>query len=207
MPRILPLCALGGVLGLGACAVPVPVGPTVAVMPGPGKSYPEFQREDYICRQNAAASIGYGNPAVAANQAGIGSAVVGTGLGAAAGALLGAAAGNAGAGAAIGAGSGLLLGGAFGANSAAATGFGMQRRYNITYVQCMAASGNRVPGARYPYPYPAAYAPPAAAYAPPGPAYAAPPPGYAAPPPGYAAPPPGYAAPPPYAGPPGPYGY
>ncbi len=167
MPRVTPLLALGGALVLGACAVPMPPGPTVMALPGPNKNFAEFQREDMGCRQYADARIGYGSPAAAANQAGVGSALLGTGLGAAAGALIGAATGHAGAGAAIGAGSGLLLGSAAGANNAAAAGYGMQREYNIAYMQCMVANGNRVPAARRrPYPY---------AYAPYGP-YGAPPP-------------------------------
>lgn len=168
MPRVMPLLAVGGALVLGACAVPVPPGPTVMALPGPGKNFAEFQREDIGCRQYADASIGYGSPAAAANQAGVGSAVIGTGLGAAAGALIGAAGGNAGLGAAIGAGSGLLLGSAAGARNAAAAGFGVQRHYNMAYIQCMMANGNRVPALRRarPYPYPYAYAP---AYPPPPP--------------------------------------
>jgi hypothetical protein len=161
---------LAGVLVLGACAVPPPTGPRVLVVPGQGKSFAQFQQDDMGCRQYAQQQIGYGSPQEAANQAAVGSAVVGTGLGAAAGALIGAAAGHAGTGAAIGAGSGLLLGSAVGANNAAATAGGMQRQYDMAYVQCMAANGNQpAPPPAYPapppYPY---YAPPVYYYAPVG---------------------------------------
>lgn len=169
MSRLIPFAALGGSLLLGGCAVPAPPGPTVMAWPGAGKSFDQFQRDDAGCRQFAAQRTGYASPGAAANQAGIGSAILGTGIGAAAGALLGAAGGHAGAGAAIGAGSGLLFGSAVGANNAAASGFMVQRAYNMAYMQCMYANGNRVPGAPPPggppaYPY--AYAP-----YPPGPFY------------------------------------
>lgn len=155
MPRVLPLVLLGGTFLVGACAAPAPPGPTVMAWPGAGKSFDQFQRDDVGCRQYASRQTGYVSPGAAANQAGLGSALIGTGLGAAAGALFGAAAGNAGIGAAIGAGSGLILGSAAGANNAAASGFMVQRAYNMAYMQCMYANGNRVPGGppRYPYAY------------------------------------------------------
>jgi hypothetical protein len=131
-------------------------------LPGQGKSFDQFQRDDVGCRQYADQQTGYGGPAAAANQAGVGNALLTTGLGAAAGALIGAAAGNAGAGAAIGAGSGLLFGSAMGANNTAAAGAGLQAHYDMAYSQCMYGHGNRVPTAPAPYPY---------AYAPYGPGY------------------------------------
>jgi len=73
-------------------------------------------------------------------------AAIGTVLGAGIGALLGAASGNAGAGAAIGAGGGLLAGTATGADSGQVYGQQAQRRYDNTYLQCMYASGNQIPG-------------------------------------------------------------
>jgi len=166
MSRVTPCLVLGGALALGACAVAPPTGPSVMALPGPGKGFPEFQREDVSCRQYADQQIGYGSPAAAASQSGVGSALIGTGLGAAAGALLGAAGGNAGVGAAIGAGSGLLLGSAVGANNAAAAGAGVQQRYDMAYTQCMYANGNSVPTAPAPaYPYAASPYAPAPYYA------------------------------------------
>ena len=84
-------------------------------------------------------------PAQAATESGVGSAAAGTALGAGAGALLGAAAGAAGAGAALGAGVGLLAGTAAGASAAQQSAAQAQRRYDITYIQCMKAAGNKVP--------------------------------------------------------------
>jgi len=152
-------------LGLVACTVPPPSGPTVLALPPQGKDYGQFQREDLTCQQSAAASIGYANPSAAATNAAVGSAAVGTAMGAAAGALIGAAAGDPGAGAAIGAGTGLFTGSIVGANNASATTYGMQARLNAVYAQCMTAYGNTVeappvaPAVTYYaapyYPYPA----------------------------------------------------
>lgn len=136
-------CAVAG-LGLGACAIPPPSGPSITALPPAGKDFAQFQREDFACQQTAFHAIGGGGPQVAANQAALGSAVVGTALGATAGALLGAASGNAGAGAAVGAGVGLLGGSAVGAGQAQAGSFGLQRRYDVVYAQCMAAAGNTI---------------------------------------------------------------
>lgn len=175
--RILAGLMLPSLFLLSACAVAPPSGPSVAVMPGNGKSLPQFQQDDATCRQFATQQTGGASPAAAANQAAVGSAVVGTGIGAATGALLGAAAGNPGIGAAAGAGAGLLMGSAVGASNAGLSADEVQQRYDIAYQQCMAASGNKTQPAAEPV------------YAAPTPTYAAPvyaPPVYA--PPVYAAP-------------------
>jgi uncharacterized protein YcfJ len=176
--------ALAGMLGLAACAVQPPAGPSFAAMPGNGKTYEQFQADNARCQQTAQQANGSMTPAQAANQSAVGSAVVGTALGAGAGALIGAAGGAAGAGAAIGAGAGLLAGSAIGANNAQASAASLQRNYDTVYAQCMSAAGDQVPGmsggaAAYP---PGTYPP--GTY-PPG-AYPPPPPGYAYP--GYARP-------------------
>jgi outer membrane lipoprotein SlyB len=131
-------------LGLAGCAVAPPTGPSVAVMPAQGKTFEQFQADDATCRQFASQQIGV-DPTVAANQSLVGSAAVGTVLGAAAGAAIGAATGNPAAGAAIGAGSGLFLGGATGLSAAQASGSSLQRRYDTGYIQCMSAKGESVP--------------------------------------------------------------
>ena len=184
MPKYLTPLALASALGLTACTVEPPTGPSFAAMPGQGKTFEQFQGDDMHCRQAAAAANGGVTPGQAATQSAVGSAAVGTALGAAAGALLGAAGGNAGAGAAIGAGAGLLTGGAVGAGSAQVSAAGMQRNYDITYAQCMAASGEGVPNpAAAPPPgyggYGGGYGGPGGYYAPPvmygAPVYVAPP--------------------------------
>jgi hypothetical protein len=180
MRRVAASLALAATVGLTACAVAPPSGPSFAAMPGPGKTYQQFQADDFHCRQVASAANGNVSPGQAATQSGLASAAVGTGIGAAAGALLGAAAGSAGAGAAIGAGAGLLGGSLIGAGSAQASAAGMQQNYDVTYAQCMAAAGESVPNPNAPpsggyggYPYPGAAPAYGYGYAPPV-AYAAP---------------------------------
>jgi hypothetical protein len=131
-------------LALAGCAT-LPTGPSVRVLPTPGKPFEVFQSEDAICRQWAERQIGM-SAQDTANQNTVTGAAVGTVLGAGVGAALGAASGNAGAGAAIGAGSGLLLGTASGASSGQVYGMEAQRRYDNTYVQCMYSKGNQIPG-------------------------------------------------------------
>jgi len=153
---------------LAGCAQP-PLGPTVAVMPAANKPFPVFQQEDGYCRQFAQAQTA--GTAEAANNAQVGTAVIGTVLGAGLGAALGG-----GRGAAVGAGAGALGGTAVGANQAERGAYSAQQRYNIAYSQCMYSYGNQVQGpARYyvpaypPPPPPGAYYPPPGAYAPPPP--------------------------------------
>ena len=157
---------------LAGCAS-VPTGPSVAVMPPPGKPFEVFQGDDSSCRQWAQAQIGGTSPGETANQNTAAGAVIGTLAGAGLGAALGAISGNAGAGAAIGGATGLVAGTAIGSNQGAYSGYSLQRRYDIAYQQCMYARGNVIPssGRRYYY-----YAPP-----PPPPAYQQAPP----PPPAY----------------------
>jgi hypothetical protein len=129
---------------LSACAV-MPTGPSVMVLPGVGKPFDQFQVDDMVCRQFAQTQTGI-PPGEAGKQSTINTAALGTLLGAGAGAALGAAAGDAGVGAAIGAGSGLLFGTASGAEAGAGTARSLQSRYDVSYMQCMYAKGNQVPG-------------------------------------------------------------
>lgn len=143
---------------IAGCAQ-MPVGPTIAVMPAPGMPFEVFQRDNYVCQQYAQQALG-GNPNKVASDQVVGGAVAGAAVGAAAGALLGGNSIAAGAGAATG----LLFGTAAGAGAAGETTYGLQRRYNIVYAQCMYAKGNQIPG----------YAAPS--YVPPPPPGSAPPP-------------------------------
>ena len=131
-------------LVVGGCAT-IPTGPSVMVLPPPGKPFDMFQAEDSMCRQWARQQIGL-TPQETANQNTAAGAAVGTAIGAGLGAAIGAASGQAGAGAVIGAASGLLIGTASGANSGEFYGEEAQRRYDIAYEQCMYANGNIVPG-------------------------------------------------------------
>jgi hypothetical protein len=149
---------------LAGCASE-PLGPTIAVMPAPGKPFDTFQGDRALCKQFAAGEVGGG--AQQANNRQVGTAVVGTLLGAGLGAAIGG-----GRGAAIGAGAGALGGTAVGAGPSARTQYSLQERYDLAYAQCMYSRGNQVPGyqpAGFPPPPPPGYSP---AYPPP------PPPGY-----------------------------
>jgi Glycine-zipper domain len=130
----------------GGCAYSGPAAPSFAAMPGPNKSYESFRGDDQYCQSAAQQAIGYQSPGQAANDAAVGSAAVGTALGALAGAALGSAAGHMGTGAAIGAGTGLVAGSAVGTGNARAAGGSLQARYDTVYAQCMTAKGNRIAG-------------------------------------------------------------
>jgi hypothetical protein len=134
--------AMAGLLALCGCQ-PAPItGPTIAVMPGPGKTLNQFQNDDYTCR-GFAQNQSYAPPSTGLNSP-LGTAAATTTVGAAGGALLGAAGGNAGMGAAIGAGVGLLGGAAFAAHKRNKEQAATQQSYNIAYAQCMTTKGNQV---------------------------------------------------------------
>ena len=135
------LVAITGLLLLSGCQ-PAPItGPTIAGMPGAGKTLSQFQNDDYACR-GFAQSQSYAPPSTGLNSP-LGTAAATTTVGAAGGALLGAAGGNAGMGAAIGAGVGLLGGAAWGAHKNNQSQASMQQSYNIAYAQCMRTKGNQ----------------------------------------------------------------
>jgi len=129
---------------LSGC-VTMPTGPSVLVLPAPGKTIEKFYAEDMACRQWAGERTGM-SAQDTANQNVASGAAVGTVIGAGAGALIGAASGHVGEGAAIGAGTGLLVGSASGANAGQFYGGEVQQRYDYAYVQCMYAKGNQIPG-------------------------------------------------------------
>lgn len=128
---------------LSGCAT-LPTGPSVLVMPAPGKTIENFQVEDMACRQWAGQQVGISSQEVV-NRNVISGAAAGTAIGAGAGALIGAASGHGGAGAAVGAGSGLLVGTAAGASAGQEYGSDAQQRYDFAYVQCMYSKGNQIP--------------------------------------------------------------
>ena len=163
--RTIQSAALLGVMLVAACASQ-PTGPTVRVLPAPNKPFEVFQQDDASCRAYASNQVS-GQAQQANNQA-VGTAVVGTLLGAGLGAAVGG-----GRGAAIGAASGAVGGTAIGASGSANQQYGIQQQYDNAYSQCMYSHGNQTPRA--------AYAPPPAY----GPSYGppAPPPGYYPPPP------------------------
>lgn len=124
---------------LVASCAQMPIGPSVAVIPGPYKPFDVFTQDDEMCRGWAAHAIGIpGNEAAA--QAFIASTAAGTALGA----LVGAAAGGD-RGAGSGAAAGAAMGAMAGTGQSAAVAWNAQRRYDIAYSQCMYARGNVVP--------------------------------------------------------------
>jgi hypothetical protein len=139
MFRMLQRLPLAGLCLLSACAT-LPNGPSVLVLPGTGKSFDQFRADELTCRQFANLQVGGRTANRAAVASGVTSAAVGTALGAAAGAAIGG-----GSGAAIGAGTGFAAGGLAGAGSAPSSSYEAQERYDMSYLQCMYARGNRVP--------------------------------------------------------------
>ncbi len=137
---------------LAACAQ-TPMGPTVQVMPGPGKPFEQFQTDQIVCKQFAEQAVS--GQAQNANLRGVGAAALTTVLGAGLGAAIGG-----GQGAAIGAAGGALGGTGIGAATSSRTQGTIQDQYNNAYAQCMYSKGDQVPGYA---PAPAAYAPPPAA--------------------------------------------
>jgi len=123
---------------LSACAAP-PMGPTVLVMPAPGKSTEAFNKDQAECKSIASNEVA-GAVKQANNQA-VGAAVLTTALGAATGAAVGG--GN---GAAVGAASGATVGAGIGADSSANAQLTIQQQYDNAYSQCMYTKGNQVPG-------------------------------------------------------------
>jgi hypothetical protein len=136
--RVMTLSGItAAALLLSACAT-TPPGPTVAVMPGHGKTFADFQQDQWFCKDFAHGEVAGSEQH--ANNMQVGTALIGTLLGAGLGAAIGG-----GQGAAIGAGAGALGGTVVGAGPAAHAQFSMQDRYDLAYSQCMYAHGNIVP--------------------------------------------------------------
>ncbi len=165
--RIIAACAIAGAL-LQGCAQ-TPLGPTVAVMPNPRKTFDQFQADQAVCKDYAASQVA--GQAERANTLGVGTAILGTALGAGLGAAIGG-----GQGAGIGAASGALGGTALGAGVSGNAQWSIQQQYDNAYAQCQYAKGNQI--ARPPPPV-IVTPPPVVAY--PAPGYYGPPPVYYSP--------------------------
>ena len=148
------LTVTAAALMLSGCVTP-PMGPSIGVTPGKGKSFEAFQRDQYECEDYASRRVEGG--AERANQRAVGTAVVATALGAAIGAATGGGRSTA-TGAAIGG----TVGTVAGANQSAHAQYGLQRRYDIAYAECMSAKGNEpgYGGRRRGYGPPPGYPPP-----------------------------------------------
>ncbi len=133
--------------GLGALAAPLfligcaqtPMGPTVNVMPGPGRSFSDFQTDQMVCKNFAENAVS--GQARNANVRGVGAAAVTTVLGAGLGAAIGG-----GRGAGIGAAGGALGGTGVGALTSSNAQGSIQDQYNNAFAQCMYTKGDQVPG-------------------------------------------------------------
>ncbi|MGH7155935.1 MAG: peptidoglycan-binding domain-containing protein [Acetobacteraceae bacterium] len=125
--------------GLLAGCAQTPMGPTVQVMPGPGKSFDAFQMDQMGCKQFAEQSVA--GQAQNANIRGVATGAITTALGAGLGAAVGG-----GRGAGIGAASGALGGGAIGGVTSSNAQVGIQQQYDNAFAKCMFAKGNSVPG-------------------------------------------------------------
>ncbi len=132
------LAVLAPLVAVAGCAQ-TPMGPTVQVMPGPGKNFEAFQYDQAGCKQFAEQSVA--GQAQNANMRGLAAGAITTALGAGLGGAIGG-----GRGAGIGAASGAIGGGAIGAGSSANAQGGIQQQYDNAYAQCMFAKGNMVPG-------------------------------------------------------------
>ena len=128
---------LTGTLLLGACAQH-PMGPTVPVMPGPNTDLSSFQNDQAVCRNFADQAVR--DQARGANLRGLGTAALGTGLGAGLGAAVGG-----GRGAGIGAAAGALGGTGLAARNTSNANVSIQTQYNNAFASCMFSLGNSVP--------------------------------------------------------------
>ncbi len=133
-PRALAV-PVGTCVLLSACAQPL--GPTVQVMPGQGHTFEAFQADQRVCSLAADAQT---KPMVdRASAMQLGTAVIGTALGAGLGAAVGG-----GRGAAIGAGLGTIGGTGAAADQGNAYAGPIQATYDNTYAACMASHGDQV---------------------------------------------------------------
>lgn len=141
--KIIIISAVLPGLVLAGCAQ-TPLGPTVSVMPGAGRSFESFQADQAGCKQYAGDQVK--GQAEQANQRAVGAALLTTALGAGLGAATGSFGGVAGYGAGVGAASGSLVGAAVGAQSSSMEQMGIQQQYDNAFAQCMYAKGEQVAG-------------------------------------------------------------
>jgi hypothetical protein len=162
MSKIRGFVLAAAATSLLAGCVTQPMGPTVPVMPGSGKSIDVFQQDEAACEDYADKRVA--GQVQAANNTAVGEGILGTALGAGLGAAVGG-----GRGAAIGAASGAVVGTAVGSDTSAGAQYSIQQRYDMAYAQCMKTKGNNVPGMRPPHPRRFPPPPPPGYYPPPPP--------------------------------------
>ena len=131
------LSSMIGLLFLEACSV-TPTGPSIRLLPPPGKDFTLFIAEQETCKHYATSQIA--GTADTANEKAIGTALIGTALGA----VLGGAIGG-GRGAGQGAAAGAVVGSAVGLGPNLSSQRMIQNNYDNAFAQCMASKGNIVP--------------------------------------------------------------
>jgi len=107
-------------------------------MPGPNKSFAEFQNDQAICRNFAYQAVR--DQTQGANLRGLGTAALTTVLGAGLGGAIGG-----GRGAGIGAAAGAVGGAGFAGAQGAQAQYSIQAQYDSAFLQCMYSLGNSVP--------------------------------------------------------------
>jgi len=137
-PRARRALCLAPLLALGACTV-MPSGPSTMVLPGSGKTFDQFRADDFSCRNYAQSQVGTSAQQASADS-GVRSAALGTVVGAVAGAAM-----DGGHGAGVGAGTGLAFGTLAGMDAGSGSGYNVQQRYDVAYMQCMYSYGHRIP--------------------------------------------------------------
>jgi len=131
---------VASIMALTLCACSSINGPTVSVMPAPGKTFERFKVEDRECRQFAMGTVESANNAIATSD--VVTTLGGAAIGAVAGAMI---SGGSHAAVGTGAGIGLLGGAAASVINSGTKGGKTQMQYDQAYKQCMYAHGNQVP--------------------------------------------------------------
>ena len=130
------------IIGLAGCATESLIAPQIAVMPAPGKPFEVFQQEEQLCRNYAQSWLNQ-TPAERGGEDLASGALVGAGIGALAGTMIG---GGSHTSVGTGAGIGLIGGALAGLARGGSDNASAQQSFDTSYVQCMYAKGNQVPG-------------------------------------------------------------
>jgi uncharacterized protein YcfJ len=134
-----PIALISAAAILLTACTSVPDGPTVQVLPSPGKPLQLFQQEQAQCKDYAANEVSHSSQS--ANNMQVLTGVLGTVLGAGLGAAIGG-----GRGAAIGAGAGALGGTIAGVVPVGTNNDSIQTRYDQSFEQCMVTYGELLRG-------------------------------------------------------------
>ena len=143
---------LMSVFAITSCIATVtPPGPTIAALPGTGKTYSQFTIDDNYCRQLATGQAGNPSEILQSQQVG------GTILGVIAGTLFGLGVGGSRPGPemAVGAAAGGITGTVIGTQTGQVASMTAQQRWDSVYLGCMYGFGHKIPGYQEPQQQPA----------------------------------------------------